>query len=185
MIKKILIAINNDFIRGIYAEVLKKEGFDVFETKERKRFMELVIKEKPDIVLVDVFPQGIGGFELLEELKKEDLTRKIPVIIFTQLEKIEERKKAIELEAKDFISTTMVSPLGVVRRIKIVLGEQRSYRISIEKNLYDAKQFIIDMKYNHNFKCSKCGAGLILYLMRDFSKGEKYFIISIICPKCG
>jgi len=183
--KKILIAIENDFTRGTYEEVFKEENFEVFATKKGKEALELARREKPDIVIADVGLSEINGLELLESFKKETATERIPVIIFDQIEKEKSKQKAIDLEAKDFIAAATVTPTEVVRKVKIALGEQRSYRISILKNLYDAKELISDLGYTYDFKCPECGSDLVLYLIRDLSRGEKYFIISVICPVCN
>ena len=95
--KKIIIAINNDFIRETYLEVFKGEGFEVLQTKNGKEILNLAKEEKPDLIIIDIDLPEIGGFEILEIIKKEEATQKIPVIIFTQIEKKENRMKAIEL----------------------------------------------------------------------------------------
>lgn len=182
--KKIIIAVNSDFIKETYLESFTKSGFDVFNTKNKKEILDLAINEKPDIILIDTGLQGFDVFELVETIKKDEVLKNIPVIIYAQFEKKEERKKALDLEVKDFIVGAETSPLEVVRRIKIALGEQRSYQISIQKNLYDAAEFINDYDLGYNFKCKKCSSDLVLYMIRDLSKGENYFKISIICPKC-
>jgi hypothetical protein len=100
------------------------------------------------------------------------------------MEKTEDRKKSIELDAKDFIGAATVTPLEAIRRVQIALGEQKSYRLVIQKNLYNAKEFISDFGLSYDLKCPKCGVDLVLYLIRDLSKGEDYFKISFICPEC-
>jgi len=182
---KVLIAIDNDFIRETYLEVFKTENFEVLETKKGKEALVLSKEEKPDIVLADIGLSEMGGFELLKTLKEETSTEKIPVIIFAQFEKKDDRGKAMELEAKDFIAAASVSPAEVIRKVKIALGEQRSYRISMLKDLHDARELITDLGYSDDFKCPKCGSDLLLCLIRDLSKGEKYFILSVICPECN
>jgi len=183
--KKILIAIDNDFVRETYFEVFKENNFEVFTTKEGKEAIDLAKSELPDIIIADIGLSDIGGFKLIETLREEDSTNNIPVIIFCQIEKEKERAKAMELEVKDFITAVVVTPIEVVRRVKIALGEQKSYKIFPTKNLYDAKDLITDLGYIYDFKCSGCGNDLVFHLIRDLSKGEKYFILSVICPECG
>lgn len=183
--KKILIAIKNAFVRETYSEVFKEKDFKVFSAQNGKEALDLVKKEKPDIILADVGLPEIGGFELLETLKKDPTTQKIPVIIFAQIGKKLNRTKAMELEAKDFITSAECTPLEVIRRVKIALGEQRSYRISMLKHMHDGKELITDLGHSYDFKCPECGSDLLLYLIRDLSKGEKHFILSVVCPECN
>jgi len=183
--KKILIAIDNDFTRETYLGVFREEDFEVFSTKNGKEAVRLAKDELPDVVIADVALSDTGGFKIMEALREEASTKLIPVIIFAQVEKKRDRMKAIELEAKDFIIGAMVTPLEAIRRVKITLGEQRSYKIFPAKNLYDAKELITDLGFAYDFKCPECGNDLVFNLIRDLSKGEKYFIISVICPKCN
>ncbi len=183
--KKILIAIDNDFVRETYSEVFKEDNFEALATKKGKEAIDLAKSELPDIIIADIALSEIGGFKLIETLREEDLTKEIPVIIFSQIEKEKDRARAMELEAKDFITAVAVTPIEAIRRVKIALGEQKSYKIFPTKNLYNAKELITDLGYTYDFKCSECGNDLVFYLIRDLSKGEKYFIVSVICPECG
>lgn len=183
--KKILIAIDNDFIREAYSEVFKREGFEVSETKSGVEALDLAGKKKPDVILADIVFAGMEKFELLEKLKKELSTKDIPVVIFAQLERRENRRKAMELEAKDFITAAGVSPIGVVRKVRIILGEQKSYRIKILKESDGIKELVKDLNCDTDLQCPKCGSNLEMCLIRDLSAGKSHFIISFVCPECS
>ncbi len=180
---KILIAVDNDFIREAYYEVLTKENFSVLETKDGKEALSLIKKEKPDAVLLDVLLSEMGGFEVMEAMKKDEDIAQIPVIIFAQLERREDKLKAMELEAKDFISAANVSPVEVIRRIKILLGAQKSYTIEPKKT-EDLEELVKDLGGDAQLKCSKCGKDKKIHLIRDLSRGQNEFILSFVCPKC-
>ena len=184
MKRKILIAIDNDFIREAYEEVFKKEDFQIFATKDGREALRLTKTEKPDVVLADVLLSKINAFELLDELKKDKVASQIPVIVFAQIERTVDKNKALELEAKDFITAAGVSPIEVIRKVKIILGEQKSYKVNFQKTSPGIKDLADNLGYN-SLKCSKCGEDLVMYLMRDLSIGEKHFIVSFICPKCN
>ena len=182
--KKILIAIDDDFLRETYADVFKKENFEVIIAKDGREALDLIKKENPDLAMLDVLLSEIGGLKILEGLREEEATQKLPVVIFGKIEKEKDRKEAIELEANDFLAAATVSAAEAVRRVRVVLGEQKTYRIALQKNLYNAKELITDFGYNYDLKCKECGADLVLYLMRDLSKGEDYFKLSFVCPDC-
>lgn len=180
--KKILIAIDNDFIREAYHEVLTKENFSVIETKSGKEALNLAKEEKPDLVLVDVLLSEVSGFEVIKSLKKDKVLSKIPVIIFAQLERREDKMKAMDLEAKDFISAANVSPAEVIRKIKIILGAQRSYLIEPQES-EELNNLLQDLEEN-KIECPKCGEKRKISLIRDLSRGRNEFILSFVCPKC-
>ncbi|MDD2731711.1 MAG: response regulator [Candidatus Pacebacteria bacterium] len=180
MKKRIIIGINNDSIRDSYSDVFKKD-FKIFAAKDGIKLIDLAKKQKPDLVIADISLSHKGGFEILKELNK----KKIPIVIFAPYEKEEERKKAIELEAKDFVSPDQTSPFELLRKVKIILGQQKSYRLNLMADSDNIKKLMKDLGYKPKLKCDKCNSDIILYLIRDFSKGESHFIVSFICPKCG
>ena len=185
MAKKILIAIDNEFQRETYKEIFRKEGFVTLEAEDGKKALALAQQEKPNIILADTALSKIGGLKLLTMLKKGEGTKRIPVIIFAQFMRKWDRTKAIELDAEDYISTLRVSPSQIIWRVKIALGEQKTYRIEMREGTYHGEKLIKDLGYQHKEgRCKKCNARLVLHLMRDLSKGGDYFKVSFICPSC-
>jgi DNA-binding response OmpR family regulator len=183
---KILLAIYDDILRGAYKKVFEEEKFEVLETNNGIKAIDLIFDKKPDIVLADVFLLGKNGFEILDILKVNKLDRKIPVLIFSEVGREAERIKAMELGARDFIVGSLTLPKELVAKVKIHLGFQKSYEILIdEKNLKVARELRVDMGYNPDFKCPRCGIPMVLFLIRDLSKGKDYFKISFSCPACG
>ncbi len=182
--KTIAIGIANDFIRQTYAEVFQQEGYNVLAEKDGEKLFDSAQEILPEVIIADVNLEKIGGLDFLKKAKQNPQLRVIPIIIFTEIERADCREKAIELEARDFFVGTRITPLEVLRRIKIILGEQKSYMVAIQKNLYDAKELITDLGYSYDFKCPKCGSDLVIHLIRDLSKGENSFLLSVICPRC-
>jgi DNA-binding response OmpR family regulator len=185
MAKKILIAIESDFTREIYCQAFKNEKFEVFETKDEKEVLNLVSKKNPDIILVDVSLPKINGFKILKILKENPLTKKIPVILFRQMEQKGEREKAIELEAKDFVIGVLTSPSELVSRVRMHLGEGKTYLFPVDVNLEEVKKLAKDLGYDPRLFCKKCSKPLSLFLIRDLGRGKNYFKVSFICPIHG
>jgi DNA-binding response OmpR family regulator len=179
MTKKILLAIKNESIRKIYQETLKNEGFEVLTREEKEKIFELIKEKMPDLILVDV---ALGGFEILANLKQDEKTKRIPTIIFSSFGQAGEEKKALELEAKDFIVGALIAPKDVLCKIKIHLGEEKTYLLKLPENEV-IKKLAQDLGYESLF-CPSCHSPLALYLMRDLTRGKNYFKVSFICPKC-
>ena len=57
----------------------------------------------PDLILLDLIMPRMNGYQLLEELKENERTRYIPVLMITAMANADERIKALELGAEDFI----------------------------------------------------------------------------------
>ena len=182
MPKKILIAIKNDFTRKIYSQAFKDENFEVLETESEEETLNSALKEKPDIILLDIYSAKIDRFRILRIFKENSLTKKIPVVLFSQLGSEKDRKLAIELEVKDFIVGVFSSPKQAILRIKMHLGEEKTYQIPVDKNLEKIKELAEDLDYGSGLTCKNCGQNLSLFLTRDLSKGEDYFKVSFVCP---
>jgi len=182
MPRKILIAIKNDFTREVYSRVFRDEKFEVFETKRGKETIDLVLKEKPDMVLLDISLSGMDGFKVLKNLKDNPQTQEIPVVLFSEMGEESKRGQAIKLEAKDFIVGAFNPPFQVVLRIKMHLGEEKTYQIPIDIRNEKTRELARDLGYDPRLMCRKCGQNLSLFLIRDLSKGKSYFKVSFICP---
>ncbi len=183
--RKIIIGVEDNFIKDAYHELFIKAGFQVFITSSGREVISLAKEEKPDIIVTSVALTDLSGLDVLEELKKDDLTKRIPVIIRTLFERQEEKERAIKWEARDYIASNAVTPVELVLRIKSILGEERSYRMPLSEGIEDIERLVKDISGKEGVQCEECGENLFLYLIRDFSKGKNYFKLSLICKNCN
>lgn len=72
---------------------------------------------QPSLILLDIMMPEMDGYEVIAQLKADDLTRDIPVIFVTAMESDEDREKGIALGAVDFINKP-VSPDTVLETVK-------------------------------------------------------------------
>ena len=80
----------------------------------------MALKEKPDLVLLDLMLPELGGLDICKTLKHNDKTRNIPVIILTAKGTETDKVVGLELGADDYV-TKPFSPRELVARIKAVL----------------------------------------------------------------
>lgn len=66
--------------------------------------LEIARKVIPDLILLDVLMPDISGYDVLAELKRDNLTHRIPVIFITGLDSIEDEEKGFALGAADYIT---------------------------------------------------------------------------------
>jgi two-component system alkaline phosphatase synthesis response regulator PhoP len=100
--KKILIIEDDTSLLKAYQEMFKLEGILVIGATTAQEGLTLVQSEKPDLIILDIMlPGGKNGFDVLEELKKNPATQKIPVVISTNLDS--EEKVAREIGVCDYI----------------------------------------------------------------------------------
>jgi DNA-binding response OmpR family regulator len=116
--QKILMIEEDRFLRKIYKNKLSKENFEFIEATNGEEGMNKVISEKPDIVLLDLILTRKSGFDVLVEMKRNGKTKKIPVIILSNLGQESDIKKGFSLGAKEYLVKTEISLVDVVNKIK-------------------------------------------------------------------
>jgi len=79
-------------------------GYEVMLAKSGEEALNLVASHPPDVILLDIMMPGISGFEVARRLKGADETRMIPLIMVTALKEVEDRVKALEAGADDFLT---------------------------------------------------------------------------------
>ncbi len=85
--KTILVVDDEDVIVSIISKSLKKEGYHIVTANDHKSALHLTQKTSVDLVVSDVMMPHTGGFELVELLKENPGTRRIPVILVTGMDR--------------------------------------------------------------------------------------------------
>lgn len=97
MKQKLLIVDDQNGIRVLLMEVFSSEGYDTFQASNGKLALEIVRKDKPDLVLLDMKIPGMDGLEILKHIKKIDSD--IKVIMMTAYGELDMINEATELGA--------------------------------------------------------------------------------------
>lgn len=112
MIKKVLFIEEDEAVLTIYREALGYKGIQITGAATGKEGLTKVTKEKPDLVVLDLMlPGGISGFDVLEQLKANPLTKAIPVIVLTNLESEENVAKKIGAQAYKIKANTTLDEI--------------------------------------------------------------------------
>jgi len=101
--KKVLVVEDDEHISKVYAIKLEKEGVTVVIARDGEEAIEMVQKEKPDLVLLDLMIPKKDGFEVLEEMKKIPDVANIPVIILSNLGQKADQDRALALGASEYL----------------------------------------------------------------------------------
>jgi len=116
--KKILLVEDDPMIVDMYKIRLEEDGFEVFITEKGSDALIIAEKEKPDLVLLDIILPEIDGFAVLQQLKEDAKTKKIPVILLTNLGQESDKKKGLELGAADYFVKAQFTPANVINAVK-------------------------------------------------------------------
>lgn len=122
MPKTILFIEDESALQKTFGDILSKEGYEMISALDGEIGLRMAKTKKPDLILLDLILPKLDGFEVLKELKESKETKGIPVIVLTNLERIEDVDKAIELGAKTYLVKAQYSLDEVVEKIKKALG---------------------------------------------------------------
>lgn len=123
---------------------LEAEGMDVHEAKDGRIGLELAQSVQPDAILLDVMMPGLTGWEVAEELLRDERTRAIPIVFLTARADLRDRARGMDIGGIDYI-TKPFNPLELATLVRRVVsaverGEReqlRSERIAELRDLFD------------------------------------------------
>lgn len=117
---KVLVVDDSDVLRKITVYNLKKLGMEVEEAVDGVEGLEKMKTWRPDVVILDIMMPRMDGFTVLKEMKKDDSTRDIPVIVLTAKGGQNDEQIAISLGAKR-VMTKPFSPTQLLEEVKNVV----------------------------------------------------------------
>jgi len=120
MKEKILIVDDEKDIVKMLDYNLKKEGFRTISCYDGEDAVDIAVRERPNIVILDLMLPGMDGLEVCKILKKETKTSAMPIIMLTAKSQEADKVIGLELGADDYI-TKPFSPRELIARVKAVL----------------------------------------------------------------
>ncbi|HEX67686.1 MAG TPA: response regulator [bacterium] len=123
MKEKILLVEDDVDNREVASAILKHYGYQVLEAKEGKEALEMVKKEIPDLILMDMALPGVSGWEVTRRLKRNPCTSQIPIIALTAYAMRKDKEKAFKLGCEGYLSKP-ISPQKIIEEVKRVLEEK-------------------------------------------------------------
>ena len=135
---RILVVDDNRDNAFVTRELLQSDGYEV-ETAENAARAEVLIRENPpDVILLDVVMPGKSGIDLCYDLKSNTETRLIPIVMITGLTERDDKIRAIDAGADDFLN-------------KPIFPEELFARV---RSLLKLKEFTDELESAENVLCS-------------------------------
>lgn len=119
---RILVVEDDEFLRSLAAKRLDKEGFQVSAAVDGDSAIAAVKENRPDLVLLDLILPGINGFEVLQQLQKDESLKAIPVIVFSNLGQPDDIERAKSFGAVDYFIKSNLTLDDLMVKIKSHLG---------------------------------------------------------------
>jgi len=118
--KRVLVVDDEPDIVALVAYHLAKSGFRVATASNGADAIEQARKEHPSLIVLDLMLPGMSGFDVLEELRRDDTCSGIAVLMLTARKDEPDRVKGLSLGADDYL-TKPFSPAELVLRVKAIL----------------------------------------------------------------
>jgi len=122
--KKILVVEDDDVLRDVLVEKLKKSGYTVQGAIDGQEALDVMPTFLPDLILLDILMPRKDGMEVLEEMNKDEKLHAIPVIVVSNSGQPVEIERARKLGARDFLIKAVFDPGEVLEKIEAVFGEK-------------------------------------------------------------
>ncbi|MCL4513274.1 MAG: response regulator [Candidatus Eremiobacteraeota bacterium] len=134
MIGKILVVDDDPHILYLLRITLKTEGFTVITSQDDRGLLELIKKEKPNLLILDLLLPETNGWEICKQLRMISETRQLPIIILSALPfKEQERLLISELNIYEYI-TKPFEPTSLLAKVKNLFGVPLPLRHLLLKN---------------------------------------------------
>jgi len=118
--RTVLVVDDEPAIREMLSFALSEAGFRTRECADASQARRVIADEVPDLVLLDWMLPGMSGVDLARYLRKQDATRRLPIIMLTARGEEADKLQGLEVGADDYI-TKPFSPRELVARINAVL----------------------------------------------------------------
>ncbi len=101
--KRILVVEDNETNMYLIRFMLEKNGYEVIEAREGAVGVELAIKEKPDLIIMDIQLPDIDGLEATKRIRASEADSDIPIIALTSFAMAGDRERALAAGCTGYI----------------------------------------------------------------------------------
>lgn len=119
---KILVIEDDETLRNVLEDKLIQENFSVLLAKDGEEGLSAAIKNKPDLILLDIIMPKMDGVVMLKKLREDKSGRTIPVILLTNDGNPEHMRETLKANATDYLIKADWKLEDVIKKIKETLS---------------------------------------------------------------
>jgi CheY-like chemotaxis protein len=123
--KKILVVEDEQYLRDFYQELLTGEGYTILTATNGVEALDVVSKNPPDLILLDLTMPVMNGNEVLRKLWDNNLTKVIPVIVLTNAGSVTNMEKSEMYSVFRFFIKSNVSPEEIIETVSQALKREK------------------------------------------------------------
>ncbi|MEJ0001934.1 MAG: response regulator [bacterium] len=124
MAKTILIIEDDNFLQGLEAKKLKKEGYDILAAANSKEAFDIINgPTKIDLILLDLLLPDVDGFEILGKVRENPAYKDLPVIIFSNLSEEKDIQRAQKLGISEFMVKSNFTLDELAEKVRALIGQ--------------------------------------------------------------
>ena len=121
--KKILIVDDEpDILEGL-SRILKRAGYDIIATSDGKEVLDLTIKNKPDLIILDIVLPNISGPQIAAKISEIQHLKNIPIVFITGILSQEEEEKMDSVAGKRTVISKPCDPKALLKIINYKIKE--------------------------------------------------------------
>lgn len=117
---KVLIADDNQQNRELLEAYLADEGYEISMAFDGQQTLDRSVEWQPDLILLDIMMPKLSGYEVCQQLRDDDETRNIPILVVTALNEMGDIERAVAAGCDDFL-TKPVNRLELTTRVRSLL----------------------------------------------------------------
>ncbi|MDO8572835.1 MAG: response regulator [bacterium] len=122
--KKILVVEDDSVLRDVLITKLNKTGYIALGAEDGEVAMEVMRKDKPDLILLDILMPKKDGMQVMEEMNQDENLKNIPIVVVSNSGQPVEIERAKNLGARDFLIKAVFEPNEVLEKVDNILGRQ-------------------------------------------------------------
>ena len=123
--KKVLLVDNDERSRTVYKTRLLQDDFTVIEASKGLEAFKIIQDSRPDIIILDLWLEGMDGFKLLQLIQINPDLKMIPVMILSTRCVPGDVEKAMALGAKDYLLKMTTTPIKLSEKIRTILDARQ------------------------------------------------------------
>ena len=107
---RVLFVEDDPSVAQMYKLKLELDGYDVEVASDGEKALEISRRDRPDIIFLDIRLPKLDGFGVLEALRKEPKTERLPVVILSNYSENQLIERGLRLGALDYLIKTQTTP---------------------------------------------------------------------------